>query len=114
MANRIVTGAHYGLIDWLAQRVTAVVMAIYILLAITLLLIFSPDDYSSWKTIFSNQWMRIVTLIFFLSLCWHAWIGVRNILMDYICIIDIFQPWNKANRKTIYLNEVNPLENTLS
>lgn len=84
MANRVVTGAHYGLIDWLAQRVTAVVMAIYILLAITLLLIFSPDDYSSWKTIFSNQWMRIVTLIFFLSLCWHAWIGVRNILMDYI------------------------------
>ena len=69
MANRIVTGAHYGLIDWLAQRVTAVVMAIYILLAITLLLISSPDDYSSWKIIFSNQWMRIVTLIFFLSLC---------------------------------------------
>ncbi len=84
MANRIVTGAHYGLIDWLAQRVTAVVMAIYILLVSTLLLIFSPDEYSSWKTIFSNQWVRIVTLIFFISLCWHAWVGIRNILMDYI------------------------------
>ncbi len=27
MVNRIVVGAHYGLKDWLVQRVTAVVMA---------------------------------------------------------------------------------------
>ena len=81
---RIVTGAHYGLIDWLIQRVTAVVMAIYILLVIALLLISSPHDYTGWNAIFSNQWVRIVTLLFFISLCWHAWIGVRNILMDYI------------------------------
>lgn len=84
MVNRIVTGAHYGLLDWLIQRVTAVVMAIYILLIITLLLIFSPHDYISWKEIFSYQWIRIVTFLSFISLCWHAWIGVRNILMDYI------------------------------
>ena len=84
MVDRIVTGAHYGLLDWLIQRVTAVVMAIYILLAITSLFIFSPHDYSSWKEIFSNQWIRIVTCLFFISLCSHAWIGVRNILMDYI------------------------------
>jgi succinate dehydrogenase / fumarate reductase membrane anchor subunit len=59
-------------------------MAIYILLVITLLLVFSPTDYISWKAIFSNQWIRIVTFLSFISLCWHAWIGVRNILMDYI------------------------------
>ena len=29
MVNRTVTGAHYGLRDWLAQRVTAVIMAVY-------------------------------------------------------------------------------------
>ena len=84
MVTRIVTGAHYGLLDWLIQRVTAVVMAAYILLVIALLLIFSPHDYVSWKAIFSNQWIRIVTFLSFISLCWHAWIGVRNILMDYI------------------------------
>lgn len=84
MVTRIVTGAHYGLLDWLIQRVTAVVMAVYILLVIALLLILSPYDYTSWKAIFSNQWIRIVTFLSFISLCWHAWIGVRNILMDYI------------------------------
>ena len=84
MVKRVVTGAHYGLLDWLIQRVTAAVMAVYILLIIALLLIFSPHDYDSWKAIFSNQWIRIITFLCFISLCWHAWIGVRNILMDYI------------------------------
>ncbi|TFH12033.1 MAG: succinate dehydrogenase, hydrophobic membrane anchor protein [Nitrosomonadales bacterium] len=84
MVKRIVTGAHYGLLDWLVQRVTAVVMAIYILLVIALLLFFSPHEYADWKAIFANQWIRIVSFLFFVSLCWHAWIGIRNILMDYI------------------------------
>ena len=28
--------------------------------------------------------MRIATFIFFISLFWHAWVGVRDILMDYV------------------------------
>lgn len=82
--QRIVTGAHYGLRDWLAQRVTAVVMAIYILLLAAMLLVAPPPDYAAWKAFFGNQWMRIASLLFFVSLCWHAWIGIRNILMDYV------------------------------
>lgn len=82
--NRIVTGAHYGLKDWLVQRVTAVVMIVYLLVLVSLMFVFSPQDYGAWKNIFSNQWMRIVTFLFFIALFWHAWIGVRNILMDYV------------------------------
>ena len=84
MVKRIVTGAHYGLLDWLVQRVTAVVMVIYILSLVAALLISPPHDYAAWKAIFANQWMRIASFLFFVSLCWHAWIGIRNILMDYI------------------------------
>ena len=82
--DRIVTGAHYGLKDWLVQRVTAVVMIFYLLVSAALIFVFSPQDYSAWKHIFSNQWMRIATFLFLIALIWHAWIGVRNILMDYI------------------------------
>ena len=32
MVKRVVVGAHYGLRDWLMQRVTAAVMAVYTLL----------------------------------------------------------------------------------
>lgn len=43
-----------------------------------------PQDYAAWKSIFQHQWLRIATFIFFLCLYWHAWIGMRNILMDYV------------------------------
>lgn len=82
--NRIVTGAHYGLKDWLIQRVSAALMIIYLLLLTAWVVIESPQDFTAWQAIFKNQWMRIATFLFLVSLYWHAWIGVRNILMDYV------------------------------
>jgi succinate dehydrogenase / fumarate reductase, membrane anchor subunit len=84
MVKRIVTGAHYGLRDWLAQRVTAVMMVVFIILLAAMLLISPPHDEASWKTMFSNRWMRIASFLFLVSLFWHAWVGMRNILMDYV------------------------------
>jgi len=84
MVNRIVVGAHYGLKDWLAQRVTAVVMALYTIILLVVLLAGPPLNYTSWKTLFSQGWMRFATLLFVLSLLYHTWVGVRNIWMDYV------------------------------
>lgn len=83
-SNRIVTGAHYGLKDWLIQRVSAVLMTIYLILLVSILFVASPQDHATWKNIFTHQWMRIATFVFFICLFWHAWIGIRNILMDYV------------------------------
>ena len=84
MVNREVVGAHYGLRDWLAQRVTAVVMASYTVLFIGLLLAAPKIDYATWRQLFAPQWMKLATLLFLLSLYLHAWIGMRNIFMDYV------------------------------
>ena len=84
MVNREVTGAHYGLRDWLAQRVTAVVMVIYTVLFLVMLLKMPQFDYVGWKAMWSAPLMRNATLLFLLSLFVHAWIGMRNIFMDYI------------------------------
>jgi succinate dehydrogenase / fumarate reductase, membrane anchor subunit len=84
VVKHIVAGVHNGLRDWLAQRVSAVVMVIYTLLVIAILLSQSPLHYVEWKTLFSHQWMRLASLLFLLSLFIHAWIGVHDILMDYI------------------------------
>jgi len=81
---RLTTGANYGLRDWLGQRVTAVVMAVFILCLAGGLLVAPPEGYAGWKAVFANQWMRIAAFLFLVSLFWHAWIGVRNILMDYV------------------------------
>jgi succinate dehydrogenase / fumarate reductase membrane anchor subunit len=84
MVDRIVVGAHYGLTDWLAQRVTAVVMAIYSLLVAAMVLSRLPMDHDAWKGMFAPQWFRVATLVFLLCVFYHAWIGARDILMDYI------------------------------
>jgi succinate dehydrogenase / fumarate reductase membrane anchor subunit len=84
MVKKVVVGAHYGLRDWLAQRVTAAVMALYVLLFVALLVAQPALDHEAWKALFANQWMRLATLLFLLSLYYHAWIGVRDILMDYV------------------------------
>lgn len=84
MVKRVITGAHYGLKDWLAQRITALVMAVYVIVFVGILLACPPPHYEDWRALFSDQWMRIATMVFFLSLFWHAWVGMRNILMDYV------------------------------
>jgi succinate dehydrogenase / fumarate reductase membrane anchor subunit len=84
VTNRIVTGARYGLRDWLAQRITAVIMAIYSVIALIVVLSGVPLTYAVWKDLFAQGWMRVATLLFMASLAWHAWVGMRDILMDYI------------------------------
>jgi succinate dehydrogenase / fumarate reductase membrane anchor subunit len=81
--NRIVVGAHYGLKDWLAQRITALVMALYTLfMAVALPL--GAGSYESWRALMSHGLIRFATFIFIVSLCYHAWVGVRDIWMDYV------------------------------
>ena len=82
--KRLVVGAHYGLRDWLAQRITAVIMAVYTVILLVVLMGAAPITYPVWKDLFAQGWMRVATLLFAASLAWHAWVGVRDILMDYI------------------------------
>ena len=84
MVNRVVTGAHYGLRDWLAQRITAAIMAIYSLIILFAFMSGKPITYGVWRDLFAQGWMRVATLLFAFSFAWHAWVGVRDILMDYI------------------------------
>ena len=84
MVERVVVGAHYGLRDWLAQRITAAIMAVYTLILLVVLIREAPVGYAVWKDIFTQGWMRVATLLFAASLAWHAWVGVRDILMDYV------------------------------
>ncbi|HQN13783.1 MAG TPA: succinate dehydrogenase, hydrophobic membrane anchor protein [Quisquiliibacterium sp.] len=82
--KRIVVGAHYGLKDWLVQRVTAVVLAAYTVILLLTLLAQPELTYGTWAGLFASPWMKVFTLLALLSLMWHAWIGVRDIYMDYI------------------------------
>lgn len=84
MVKRIVVGAHYGLKDWLAQRITAVVMTLYTIVIALAALAQRPSEYESWRAFMAQGWLRFATFLFVVALAYHAWIGVRDIFMDYI------------------------------
>lgn len=83
-SKRLVVGAHYGLRDWLAQRVTAVLMALFTVVVIVQILLPGEMGYDKWAGIFSAQWMKVLTFTVIISLLIHAWVGVRDIWMDYV------------------------------
>jgi succinate dehydrogenase / fumarate reductase membrane anchor subunit len=83
-SKRLVVGAHYGLRDWLGQRVSAVVLAVYSI-GLALYVLFSADlGYDTWARLFAAPWMKVATLLALASLFYHAWIGMRDIWMDYV------------------------------
>lgn len=84
MVKRASTGAHYGVRDWLLQRFSAVFMLLYSLFLLGYLAWQQPLNYSVWQGLFQQTSMRFFTLLFALSLFAHAWVGVRDVLMDYV------------------------------
>ena len=84
-SKRLVVGAHYGLRDWLAQRVTGVLMALFTIIVLGQVMLTSgPIGYDKWAGIFSSQWMKILTFSVIIALLYHVWIGMRDIWMDYV------------------------------
>jgi succinate dehydrogenase / fumarate reductase membrane anchor subunit len=84
-SKRTVVGAHYGLRDWLVQRGTAVIMAIFTI-ALLAQVIFSRGaiGYDLWAGIFAAQWMKGLTFATVIARAWHVWVGMRNVWMDYV------------------------------
>jgi succinate dehydrogenase / fumarate reductase membrane anchor subunit len=86
--KRLVVGAHYGARDFIVQRITAVIMAVYTIILCLGILFTSNLDFAGWRHLFTFRFIglplgQLLASLAFLSLAWHAWIGVRDIWMDY-------------------------------
>ncbi|TLF51910.1 succinate dehydrogenase, hydrophobic membrane anchor protein [Halomonas urmiana] len=84
MVTNITNLGRSGLSDWLLQRVSAVILALYSLFIVGFLL-FNPGlDYAAWSGLFAQTWMRIFSLLAFISLAAHAWVGLWTVTTDYL------------------------------
>jgi len=83
-SKRLVVGAHYGARDWLVQRATAVLMTLFTLVIVVQCLLPGEMSYQKWGAMFAPQWMKVLTFVTIAAILWHAWIGVRDVLMDYV------------------------------
>ena len=84
-SRRTVVGAHYGLRDWLAQRITAGLMALFTIVVLARVLFTSgPIGYDTWAGTFASQPMKVLTFSVIVALLYHVWVGMRDVWMDYI------------------------------
>ena len=74
----------YSMKAWALQRLSAVYMGLYLIYFIGVLLIARPEGYVAWQQWLNHSLMSIATLVFVLALLLHAWIGMRDIFMDYV------------------------------
>ena len=73
-----------GLGDWLVQRVTAVIMAIYIFFLFSFFIFHNELQFFTWQALFTSTIIRIFSFLFLLSLLWHAWVGMWIVTTDYL------------------------------
>lgn len=73
-----------GLRDWLAQRITSVIIGLYAILLIAYFLNNHPLYFAQWQRLFQNTGVKIATVIILIAILWHAWIGLWTVLTDYV------------------------------
>ncbi len=84
MVTNVTNFSRSGLYDWMAQRVSAVVLAAYFLFLLGYLL-FNPGlTFAEWHGLFSHTAMRIFSLLALVALSVHAWVGMWTISTDYL------------------------------
>ncbi len=84
MVKSILAFGQNGVSDWLWQRISAVILALYTGFLFIYILCHPGLDYATWYALYSHTGMRIFTLLALLSLLIHSWIGIWTVLTDYV------------------------------
>lgn len=73
-----------GLRDWIVQRVSAVILGLYVIVLLGFFLFHPQVTFIQWINFFHYPVMRIFNVLALLSLIAHAWVGIWTVLTDYI------------------------------
>ncbi len=77
-------GDRRGLRDWMAQRITALIVGAYAIFMLVYLLSFRPLYFAQWEGLFNHITMKVATVIVVFSILWHAWVGLWTVFTDYV------------------------------
>jgi len=82
MVTSVTSFSRTGLSDWLLKRITSVILLAYFVFVAYQL--GALVDYTSWKDLFDQTWVKVFTLLAALSLAAHSWIGLWSVFTDYL------------------------------
>lgn len=73
-----------GMNSWLIQRLSGIYVGFFALIIIGIFITTPPNSYEEWVSIFISPTLQIGFSIFVFALLFHAWVGLRDIILDYI------------------------------
>jgi len=73
-----------GMRAWLLQRLSGAYVGVYLVAALLVVGCGSTLDYDRWHALLSQPAVSIATMVFFYSILIHAWVGIRDVLLDYV------------------------------
>ncbi|WP_455380301.1 succinate dehydrogenase, hydrophobic membrane anchor protein [Acidihalobacter prosperus] len=73
-----------GMQSWLVQRVTAVYLGLFSVVGFYALISHPQLNARQWHNWLSQPWMLLALAIFIGLMLMHAWIGMRDVIMDYV------------------------------
>jgi succinate dehydrogenase / fumarate reductase membrane anchor subunit len=84
MVNNAATVGRSGVHDFILLRTSAVILALYTIFMASFFVSAPELSYEIWQAFFANMTVKIFTLVALIALLIHAWIGVWQVLSDYV------------------------------
>ncbi len=94
--------AFTGPSNWKIQRITSILMAVYLIFIVGYLMTNPALTYDQWSELNSLLPMRVFTLLVVAAVAFHAWIGMRCVFTDYITV-RLIGPKANGLRNTLQL-----------
>ena len=73
-----------GLIDFIVQRLTAIVIGIYVIHLGVIFALNGDMDYAAWRSYFTSGYSLLLSSLTVIAIVLHAWIGMWTVGTDYI------------------------------
>ena len=73
-----------GLRAWTIQRISAIYLLLFITYLIWHFAVAPPASFEQWRDWVSAPVTSLAILVFFFSLLVHSWVGIRDVLIDYV------------------------------
>ncbi|MDU2942212.1 MULTISPECIES: succinate dehydrogenase membrane anchor subunit [unclassified Superficieibacter] len=73
-----------GVHDFILVRATAIILTLYIIYMVGFFALTSDVTWEVWSGFFASAFTKVFTLLALFSVLIHAWIGMWQVLTDYV------------------------------
>ncbi|WWP02506.1 MAG: succinate dehydrogenase, hydrophobic membrane anchor protein [Candidatus Dasytiphilus stammeri] len=84
MVNNVSALGCNGVCDWILLRISAIIISLYIIYLLGFIITTDTITYVTWRGFFDSSFTKIFTILTLLSTLIHGWIGIWQVLTDYI------------------------------